>query len=91
MVAFYFIVLYNAILMDHTDEKQNNGTLFRSLHTLRQRWKDGTFGEILDDWRWIFTYTKRYRYAVVFYTLLGILSTTMGLVAIDKPGAFPVA
>ena len=67
--------------MDHTDEKQNNGSFFRSIHTLRQKWRDGTFGEILDDWRWIFTYTKRYRYAVVFYTLLGILSTTMGLVA----------
>lgn len=55
--------------------------LFQSLHTLRLRWKDGTFSEILNDWRWIFTYTKRYRLAVIFYTLLGIVSTTLGLVA----------
>ena len=55
--------------------------LFSSLHTLRERWKDGSFSEILDDWRWIFTYTKRYRFAVVLYTFLGIFSTTLGLVA----------
>ncbi len=67
--------------MNNVNEKQDTGPLFRSLHTLRQRWQDGTFGEILDDWRWIFTYTKRYKLAVIFYTVLGILSTTMGLVA----------
>lgn len=61
-----------------TDEKQ---ALFNSLHTLRLRIKDGTFQEILDDWRWIFGYSKRYKLAIVFYTLLGIFSTTFGLVA----------
>ena len=59
----------------------NNRTLFSSLHTLRQKWREGSFGEIIDDWRWIFTYTKRHRLAVLFYTVLGILSTTFGLVA----------
>ena len=59
----------------------NNRTLFNSLHTLRQKWREGSFGEIVDDWRWIFTYTKRHRFAVLFYTVLGILSTTFGLVA----------
>ena len=65
-------------------EKKNNRddrAFFGSLHTLRQKWKDGSFGEIIDDWRWIFTYTKRHRAAVLFYTVLGILSTTTGLVA----------
>ena len=61
--------------------KNDDRAFFGSLHTLRQRWRDGSFGEILDDWRWIFTYTRRHRAAVVFYTVLGILSTTMGLVA----------
>ena len=50
------------------------------LRALRQRRKDGTFKEILDDWKWIFTYSKRYKGAIVFYTLLGIFSTTLGLV-----------
>lgn len=67
--------------MKIVNEKQDTGAFFRSLHVLRQKWQDGTFGEILDDWRWIFTYTKRHKFAVLFYTLLGILSTTMGLVA----------
>ena len=64
-------------------EKPNeeNKALFQSLHILRSRWKDGTFGEILDDWRWIFGYSRRYKTAIVFYTLLGVFSTTFGLVA----------
>ena len=42
--------------------------------------KDGTIVEILDDWRWIFSYSRRYKGAIVFYTLIGILSTTLGLI-----------
>lgn len=60
---------------------EENKAFFQSLHTLRQRLHDGTFSEILDDWRWIFSFSKRYKLAVLFYTLLGILSTTFGLVA----------
>jgi len=67
--------------MKTVNEKKDTGAFFASLHTLLQKWQDGTFGEILDDWRWIFTYTKRHKFAVLFYTVLGILSTTMGLVA----------
>ncbi len=52
-----------------------------SLRILISRWKDGTFGEIIDDWKWIFSYSKRYKGAIVFYTLLGVFSTTMGLVS----------
>ena len=63
------------------EEKGQNNALFNTLHTLRQRWKDGTFSEILDDWRWIFTYSRRYKGAIVFYTLLGIFTTVFGLVA----------
>ena len=64
-------------------EKPNddNKALFQSLHILTSRWREGTFGEILDDWRWIFSYSKRYKAAILFYTLLGVFSTTFGLVA----------
>ncbi len=62
-------------------ENKENKALFQSLHILRTRWKEGTFGEILDDWRWIFGYSRRYKLAILFYTLLGVLSTTLGLVA----------
>lgn len=56
-----------------------NKIAFASLETLRRRWKDGTFSEIIDDWKWIFSYSARYKYAIVFYVLLGIVSTTLGL------------
>lgn len=61
--------------------KGENRTFFNSLHTLAQRKRDGSLGEIFEDWRWIFRYTKRHKFAVLFYTVLGILSTTLGLVA----------
>ncbi|MBR6119744.1 MAG: ABC transporter ATP-binding protein [Oscillospiraceae bacterium] len=61
-------------------EKQSNIKGSESLRELRRRWKDGTFREILEDWKWIFTYSRRYKGAIAFYTLLGILSTTLGLV-----------
>lgn len=60
---------------------EENKAFFQSLHTLVQRMHDGTFSEILEDWRWIFSYSKRYKLAILFYTLLGIFSTTFGLVA----------
>lgn len=53
---------------------------FESLEVLIARWKDGTFSEIIDDWKWIFSYSKKYKGAIIFYTLLGIFSTSMGLV-----------
>ena len=45
-----------------------------SLGTLLRSWRDGTFSEIWDDWKWIWGYTKRYRRAVWFYTILGVAS-----------------
>ncbi len=60
---------------------EENRAFFHSIHTLRQRWKDGTFSEIIDDWRWILGYSRRYKLAILFYTLLGIFSTSLGLVA----------
>ena len=65
--------------MDRAPEEKK--AFFQSLHTLRLSLKDGTYKEILDDWRWIFTYSKRYKGAIVFYTLLGVLSTSFALVA----------
>ncbi len=65
------------------EENQNNSGFlnFESVETLIRRWKDGTFQEIIDDWKWIFTYSARYKGAIAFYLILGILSTTLGLVS----------
>ncbi|WP_294516765.1 ABC transporter ATP-binding protein [uncultured Pseudoflavonifractor sp.] len=54
---------------------------FESLNVLKRKWKDGTFSEILEDWKWIFGYSARYKGAIVFYILMGILSTSLGLVS----------
>lgn len=54
---------------------------FDSIRKLVQSWKDGTFGEILDDWKWIFSYSKKFKGAIIIYTILGIVGTTLGLVA----------
>lgn len=67
--------------MEEKEHKQDNALSFASLDILISRWKDGTFGEILDDWKWIFSYSVRYKFAIAFYVVLGILSTTLGLVS----------
>lgn len=51
---------------------------FASIRELKKRWKDGTFGEILDDWKWIFSYSARYKKAILFYLILGLASTCTG-------------
>ena len=66
---------------NNMNDEQAANSAFGSLAVLRERWRNGTFGEILDDWKWIFTYTKKYKGAIIFYTLLGMFSTTMGLVS----------
>ena len=65
--------------MEENNEKVNS-TSFESLDILIRRWREGTLKEILDDWRWIFSYSMRYKGAIAFYLVLGIFSTTMGLV-----------
>lgn len=67
--------------MDDTNAKDQRRVSFESLEILVRRWRDGTFSEIIDDWKWIFSYSARYKWAIVFYTLLGILSTSLGLVS----------
>lgn len=59
----------------------NLNSSYESAKALFSSWRDGTFTEILDDWKWIFTYSARYKGAIVFYVLLGIVSTTLGLVS----------
>lgn len=69
--------------MNESENKDQEGfnAGFQSLNILIQRWKDGTFSEIIDDWKWIFSYSARYKGAIFFYTILGIFSTSMGLVS----------
>ena len=52
-----------------------------ALGVLLRRWREGTLGEILDDWHWILTYTKRYKWAVACYVVLGVASASLSLVS----------
>ncbi len=54
---------------------------FYSVDSLKEKWKDGTFGEIFMNWKWIFSYTKRFKGPIFLYTLLGLVSSTLALVA----------
>lgn len=60
--------------------RYNLNSSYDSAKALVSSWRDGTFSEIMEDWKWIFTYSARYKGAIAFYTILGIVSTTMGLV-----------
>ncbi|MDY6340370.1 MAG: ABC transporter ATP-binding protein [Saccharofermentans sp.] len=55
--------------------------LFRSdnVQTLHDSIRDGTIKEFVDDWKWIFSFSKKYRWIVVFYAFLGILNSTMSI------------
>ena len=42
---------------------------------------DGTFQDFWKDWKWIFSFSKKYKKAIFLYTLMGIGSTTLGLIS----------
>lgn len=50
-----------------------------SLQTLIDKWYDGTFKDFFDDWKWIFSFSKKYKWVIVFYTVLGLLGSTLSL------------
>ena len=52
-----------------------------TLAALRERWKNGTFGEIFADWKWVFSYSRRFKGPIAAYTLLGLLSSSLALVS----------
>lgn len=66
---------------DRKEPKDANRIAFESLEILVKKWMDGSLTEILDDWKWIFSYSKKYKWAIVYSTFMGIVSTTMGLVS----------
>lgn len=49
------------------------------IRCLRKRIREGTLKEIIQEMKWILQYSIRYKWAVLWYLLLGILSTGMGI------------
>lgn len=52
-----------------------------SIKILWKKWKDGSFGEIITEWKWILNYSKKYKKAIAFYIFLGIFGTVFSLVS----------
>lgn len=50
-----------------------------AVQVMLDKWSDGTFKEFIGDWKWIFGFSKKYRWIVVFYTLIGIIGSTLSL------------
>ena len=69
--------------MNHTNHGPFRGfnRILRSqfVQTMWDKWSDGTFQDFIDDWKWIFSYSRRYWKAILFYMALGIFSSTLGL------------
>lgn len=57
--------------------------LFKSetMQSLLNKQEDGSLQEFIEDWKWIFGYSKKYKRQILIYTVTGILSSTMGLSA----------
>ena len=51
----------------------------QALKLLHQKMKDGTLTDVIRDWKWILTFTKGRWFRILVYTLLGILSSALGL------------
>lgn len=52
-----------------------------ALGTLIAKLRDGSFQEIIDDWKWIFTYSRRYKWIIVYYTVLGLISSSLSVLS----------
>ena len=50
-----------------------------AIQAFLNRKTDGSIRDFLNDWKWIFEYSKKYKWAILIYTVLGILSSTLGL------------
>ena len=51
------------------------------VQTLLNKLDDGTFSDFFEDWKWIFSYSRKYTKVIICYTIIGIISSTLGLVS----------
>lgn len=60
--------------------QRNEPTGSVSLQTLRSKARDGTLRDVLRDWKWIFSFSRRRWKGILGYTFLGILGSAVSLV-----------
>lgn len=68
-------------MKEFKSESSNKNLSFESLDILIQRWHDGTFMEIIDDWKRIFSYSKRHKNVIIFCVISGLINTSLSLVS----------
>ena len=51
------------------------------ISTIKKKAKDGTLRTVWKDWKWIWSFSRRRKWAVLGYTLCGIFSSCLGLLA----------
>ena len=51
------------------------------LRVMKGKAKDGTLKTVWQDWKWIWSFSRRRKLSIFFYTLCGILSSALGLLA----------
>ena len=52
-----------------------------TIKTLIEKWKNGTIVEVWETWKWILSYSNRYKKTIAFYLFLGIFSTVFSLIS----------
>ncbi len=71
-------------------KERGTNTQFRGLNRILQsqalkilfdKFGDGTYTDFIADWKWIFSYSAKYRWIIVYYTVMGLVSSTLGLVS----------
>ena len=69
--------------MKETTEKKYSGfnRIIKSdaLQALLNKKNEGAMEEFISDWKWIFGYSKKYKWAIAIYTLVGIVSSSLGI------------
>ena len=68
-------------MAENHDQSQEVKIAFESLKILINKWYDGSIEETIDDWKWIFSYSKKYKWAIVYSTVMGLVSSTLGVVS----------
>ena len=62
-----------APVLEETEHYTGLNRLFHSdaLQAILRHIDDGTLSEFFDDWKWIFSFSRKYKWIIVFYTLAG--------------------
>lgn len=62
------------------DKKQEQSGA-ESLRILRARAKDGTLKDVVRDWKWILSFSRKYWVRILIYTLLGMAASAVSLLS----------